>query len=256
MKKYEELYNHSKYVFDEEISRFGRVEDKAARFITVVTSLLAVYALTGRQLFGELIPAENCTEKLLLLLAALVFIGLLASWYFAFQAMHIQGIKKAPLNDEVLSFYNENRLVNIYYAMSKQFSVSLAYNQAINDLKAESIKRSFWCIVGTVIFFALFIIASAINANSVIPELVTTEIAQKKGGTTKVSHPITSTNIRKEETHMSENDTDSQPEEVQEQPQQTQTPEKPDLNIVAPEFTIATESFDPSNLPSGKVSKE
>ena len=64
MDKYEELYKHSKYVLDEEISRFGRIEDKAARFITVVTSLLAVFALTGRQLFGELIPAENNMEIL------------------------------------------------------------------------------------------------------------------------------------------------------------------------------------------------
>lgn len=165
MKKYEELYNYSKYAFDEEISRFGRIEDKAARFMTVVTSLLAVYALIGRQLFGELIPAENCIEKLLLLFAALTLISILASWGFVFRAMYIQRLKKAPLNDELISFYDEDKLIDIYYAMSKQFSISLAENKVINDWKAKNIARSFWCIVGTVVFLTLFIVTSVANAN-------------------------------------------------------------------------------------------
>lgn len=175
MSKYEELYKHAKYVFDEEVARFGRVEDKAAKFITVVTSLLVVYALTGRQLFGELMPADNYSEKLLLIFAALVLVGLLASWGFAFQALHVQGVKKAPLNEKLLSFYNDNELINIYYGMAKQFSASLEHNRAITDLKAQSIKRSFWCIVATVIFFTLFTIASAVNANSEKSEIVTTK---------------------------------------------------------------------------------
>ncbi len=257
-KKYEELYKHAKYVFDEEVSRFGRVEDKAARFITVVTSLLAVFALTGRQLFGDLIPPENGVEKLLLILASLVLVGLLASWGFAFQAMHVQGIKKAPLNEKVLSFYNDNKLINIYYGMAKQFSLSLEYNRAITNLKAQSIKRSFWCIVATVIFFNLFIIVSAVNTNS-NSESVTTELTTLKENKEKFSiaeNPVTKT---KEEPKMSENDSngDTQPE-APAQPTEPapQTPERPDLDIVAPDFDIATESFDPSKLSNGKAPKE
>lgn len=168
MKKYEELYNHSKYVFDEEISRFSRIEDKASKFITVITSLLAVYALIGKQLFGDLFPPENCLEGILIILAFLVLLGLLASWGFAFRTMYIQGIKKAPLNNQVLSFYDENKLIDIYYGMAKGFSSSLVYNEAINDLKAKNIKRSYWCIVLTVICFTLFVIVSAIDASTSI----------------------------------------------------------------------------------------
>lgn len=251
MNKYEELYKHAKYVFDEEISRFGRVEDKAARFITVVTSLLAVYALAGRQLFGDLIPAENYTEKLLLILAALVLVGLLTSWGFAFQAMHVQGVKKPPLNEKLLSFYNDNALINIYYGMSKQFSASLKHNRAITDLKAQSIKRSFWSIVATVIFFTLFIIASAMNANSSSPESETTEVVPSRMSEEILSPPDNIGPNPKEDTKMSENgnEGDTQPE-APTQPE-PQTPERPDLDIVAPDFDIVTESFDPSKLPNG-----
>lgn len=60
----------------------------------------------------------------------------------------------------------------------------------------------------------------------------------------------------KEETKMSENgnDGDTQPE-APGQPA-PQTSEKPDLEIVAPDFDIVTESFNPSKLPNGKVPKE
>jgi hypothetical protein len=258
MSKYEELYKHAKYVFDEEVSRFARVEDKAARFITVVTSLLAVYALTGRQLFPDLIPADNCTAKLLLLLAALVLVGLLASWGFAFHALHVQGLKKAPLNEKLLSFYNDNELINIYYGMAKQFSVSLEHNRSITDLKAQRIKRSFWCIVATVTFFTLFIIASAVNANFEKPEVATTEATFPKGNDVKLSYPDNPDSQTKEETKMSENGNDGDTQKAPAQPADPapQTPERPDLDIVAPEFDIVTESFDPSKLPNGKVSKD
>lgn len=279
MKKYEELYNHSKYVFDEEASRFSRVEDKAARFITVVTSLLAVYALTGRLLFGDFLPVETPSDIVLIVLASLVLLGLLASWGFAFQAMHIQGLKKAPLNDELLSFYNDNELINIYYSMSKRFSEHLVHNRSLTNLKAKNIKRSFWLIVSTVVFFALFILSSAINANLtelqkdigdakhiedignndseattvVIPEVDTKE------KTLQQTTPETQKPKLEEESLMSGNDNDTDAAPVPDaQPEQpaAPVPERPDLDVVAPDFDTVTESFDPSKLPTGHKSKE
>jgi hypothetical protein len=221
--------------------------------------LLAVYALTGRQLFGDLIPPENGTEKLLVLLATLVLVGLLTSWGFAFQAMHMQGIKKAPLNEALLSFYNDNELVNIYYGMSKQFSASLVHNRAITDLKAQGIKRSFWSIVATVVFFTLFIISSAVNANLFSAKSEPTAVAFPEVSKEQVSLPENTAINPKEETKMSGNgnEGDTAPE-APEPPAETvpQTPEKPDLDILAPDFDIVTESFDPSELPKNKKQEE
>lgn len=256
MDKYEELYKHSKYVFDEEVIRFGRIEDKAAKFITVVTSLLAVYALTGRQLFGGLLPAKNGMDLFLITLAALVLVGLLTSWGFAFRALQVQGIKKAPLNNEILSFFHTNELINIFYGMSKQYSASLVHNRKITDLKARHIRRSFRCIVATVIFFTLFIVSSGINAatKNMPVGVITVNIKQPCKESSKSKTSAITTETSKEETNMSEKDDEIQPAPKPASPSApaTQAPERPDLDIVAPDFDVLTESFDPSKLPSNE----
>jgi len=244
MKKYEELFNHSKYIFDEESARFTRVEDKAAKSITVITSLLAVYALTGRQIFGDLLPVSSCVDKLLVVLASLVLLGLFISWIFAFRALQIQGLKKAPLNDKVLSFYNDENLVDIYYAMSKNFSDSLPYNRNITDAKATNIKRSHWCTVATVVFFILFIVFFAINKNMQLGvkanELRASTATIHNKGAIKMSEESNSTDTEATQAQIVKPDT---------------TSVKPNTNITAPEFELVTESFDPSKLNSNQKAK-
>lgn len=244
IKKYEALFNHSKYVFDEESARFTRVEDKASKSITIITSLLAVYALTGRQIFGDLIPISSYVDKLLVILASLVLLGLLTSWFFAFRALQIQGLKKAPLNDKVLSFYNDENLVDIYYAMSKNFSNSLPYNRIITDAKATNIKRSHWCTVATVVFFILFIVSFAINEN------LQHEVKSNKLRTsTAIIHNKGAIKMSEES-----NNTDTETTQGQiEKPDTTNV--KPNTDIIAPEFELVTESFDPSKIDTNQKEK-
>ncbi|MDQ6962928.1 MAG: hypothetical protein Q9M28_10470 [Mariprofundaceae bacterium] len=267
MSQYEELYKHAKYAFDEENLRFGRVEDKAARFITVVTSLLAVYALTVRQLFGDIIPAENNMEVVLLVLGAFILLGLLVSWIFAFKALHVQGLEKPSLNENVVMFYLDNKLINIYVAMAKRFSMSLKHNMAITNLKVKAVKHSFWWIVVTVIFFTLFIIANVVSEYSTNSEGNMIETMPSEENNNKDLSDLKSPLKIKKETKMSQNSS-IQPKpyvESTKTPEPTKTAEPiktpepietPDLDIVAPEFNLATESFDATKLLDEKVLKE
>ena len=163
MSKYEELHKHAKYVFDEEMSRFSRIEDKGQKFLTLISSILAIFALTGRLLFDDFMPPDSSMEVWLMVIAGLVLLGLVVSWVFAFLSLRFQGLKKAPLNDAILKFYRENELATIYYSMSKQYSNSIKYNKQLNDLKAKTIKKSYWMILAAVVFFVIFIILSVVN---------------------------------------------------------------------------------------------
>lgn len=267
MGKYEELYKHSKDVFEEELSRFERIEDKATKFITVVTSLLVVYALTGRQLFGSLFPANDWMHITLVVLAGLVLVGLLASWGFAFRALHIQGVRKAPLNDELITFFHENELVNIHYGMAKQYSASLAFNRNITNAKAANIKLSFWCIVATVAAFALFIGFTAANELSastaheitkqgqvVAPAEVVAIIdnCNNEPSSTAESAVVGESVTKLKQGVESMGDNENKPSQTEQPSNPSPHPERPDLDIVAPNFDLITESFDPSKIPENK----
>lgn len=235
MNKYEELYNHAKYAFEEEATRFTRLEDKAGRFITIVSSLIAVYALTGRQLFASLFPAVSAFAQFKAMLAGLVLLSLVISWGFAFRAFQLQGTRKAPLNDEIFDFFRNNKLVTIQYAMAKRYCESRDYNKRINDWKAVNLKRCFKSTVLVVVFFVLFILVVAADAN------------KSNVDTSSIRKNLTQHLLIIEEATMSNNGNQSNPENVN-QPQNGDE-DVPDFDVVAPEFEVSTESFDPTKVP-------
>lgn len=233
MDKYEELYNHAKYAYEEEAVRFSRLEDKAGKFITIVSSLLAVYALTGRELFDSLFPIVNTVDYLKVTFASFVLLSLVVSWGFSFRAFQLQGTRKVPLNEEILDFFKQNNLVTIQYAMTKRYSESRNYNKKINDWKARNLKWCFQSTIAVVVSFILFISVVAVDAYN------SNKSHKKDFGTCnsivikeiKVCSSNEQSNL--ETTNQSHNNAENEP----------------DFDVVAPEFEISTESFDPTVVP-------
>lgn len=159
------LYEHARIAFEEEVSRFSRLEDKAGRFITVISSLLAIYALAGRQLFSSLFPISGVWSGTKVTLAGLIMLSLLASWNFAFQALRLQGTRKHPLNEEVFGFFRKNNPPTIQWAMSKRYCEATHFNRKVNDQKATNLKKCFISIVIVVVCFSIFVILMAIDKN-------------------------------------------------------------------------------------------
>ena len=62
--KYKELYDLSKEIFYEELSRSQRIDEKASKYLTMLTFLLGIFAsLSGKLLYSILPPKAELINK-------------------------------------------------------------------------------------------------------------------------------------------------------------------------------------------------
>ena len=156
MEKYKELYNLSIKVLNEEQARFNRIDLKASQYLSVLTLLIGVAGFFGKWLIGNLIPPKSELEWILLISGILVFLSILISWFLLFRVIRTHDVIKIPLDEEVIDFFDKNRLIDIYYALSIGMKDALEENRKLGDKKSKRLYYGYTMINITVYLFILF----------------------------------------------------------------------------------------------------
>jgi len=227
MDKYKELYDHSKDVFKEELNRFKRIDIKATQYLTVLTLLIGAAGYFGKWLIDYVIPPNTFLDWSLLLIGILILFSLIVGWYLNFVVLKLQNLLKIPLNDETIEFYSNNKLIDIYFAMSKGFKESLNHNRKITNKKAKYLAYGYKSIIVSVsflvLFTSLFLVKKWDNNNSI--------------------------NNQKENTKMSQNDKkENQTTDDTTDQSKPANEEKPDPKVKPPKFELVQEAYDPKKL--------
>jgi uncharacterized membrane protein len=157
MEKYKELFNLSKEVLNEELNRYRSLDEKASKYFSALTILLGIYAFFVSHLFPRLFPPSDTTEWLLLLTLLLLFISIIISWFLIFKTLRIAYLSKTPLS---IKFFDDHKLVDIYYATAKTNQKALSQNRKTNNHKSKLLKYGYSSMCVTmiliIIFFSLF----------------------------------------------------------------------------------------------------
>ena len=221
MDKNEELYKYSKDVLDEEFQRFKKIDDKATRYLSILTAIIGIYALLGRLTFANLIPPENIVQGVTLVLGISVLAALLYSWYLLFKAVRLHEVKKPPLTDEVFNYFNGNDTSDILYGLAWNNKLAFETNRKTSDEKTKILSKGYRSIAIAVSLLVLFVISSGINE-------------WYSDATTLKQEVITNGEIT-----MPENDT-TKADEVKEEPK------TPEPDVAPPELDTVRESYDPN----------
>jgi hypothetical protein len=222
MEKYKELYNLSKEVLNEELSRFARIDDKAAKYLSILTLVAGVSGFFGKWLIDNLIPPKTTTEWALVILGAFLFIMIFVSWFLIFNVLRIHTIVKMPLDAETIDFFDNNELIDIYYALAKGNKDALAENRKITNQKSQRLYRGYVSIIISGIILALFLAIFVIHSWN-----GPNKIKKAEGG-------ITMADDKNQDTTSQGGD--SKPDV------------KPKPGIKPPKYGIVTEGFDPSKI--------
>jgi uncharacterized membrane protein (DUF485 family) len=221
MEKYKELYQLSKEIFNEELNRFIRVDEKASKYLSVLTLIAGLTAFFGKWMIANLIPPKSPLEWSLIIMATVLFAAIFLSWVYIFNALRLHSLTKPPLNDETIKFFNDNEMIDIYYALTKGNKDALIENRRTTDKKSKMLYRGYNAIIVCglllILFLSLFVIHSWNN-----PE----KMNQHERSMTMAS-----------EDNGKEN-----------QEQEKPSSEKPNPNITPPAYERVTEGYDPSKI--------
>ena len=222
MEKYQKLYEYSHFAFVSSKERFYKIDTKATMYLSVLTLCVAIYGFFAKWFLESKIPPQGALEWALLSVFVLSFCILLVAWYFNFTVLKTQSVLVVPLNDEILRFYHENELVDIYYAMSKKFKVAYEQNDLVEKAKAKNLKRAYLAIVSFIV--SLVLLALLFLANT---------------WEEKAIEQI------KKEVKMEEKNKNSETEKEQIKHEKPVQKTVPNVDIKAPNFQIANEGLEP-----------
>lgn len=159
----EELYKYSQYVYEEELSKYSRIDDKATKYLSVLIAVIGVFSLLGKQLFGDIIPPENIIQIFSLIFATLLFSGLVYSSYLLFGVLNLQTIQKIKLDDDMIIFFKSYSKFQILEAISVDYKKATINNEKCTTKKVKILTKAYNSIAITSVFLFLFIAISIVN---------------------------------------------------------------------------------------------
>lgn len=161
LEKYKELYQLSKEVFNQERNRFKDIDEKAARYLTVLTFVLGAAGYIGNWMVGNVLHPTTCKDCLLLLTGITLVVCTFVSWLVSFLVLRIQTTAEIPI---AVKFFDENRLVDIYHALARGMDDAFKKNKDVTDEKARWLRMAHPLIITTGSLFFVFALLYGIRS--------------------------------------------------------------------------------------------
>jgi hypothetical protein len=150
LEKYKELYTYSTDVLLKEQERFNRADEKASKYSTTFVFLLGIVAFFDKWVLDNLkwpdFPLALPSDMALSMAAVVGLFALLTSaagWFLTNHVIKLRPIVSRPLNQEILDFFENQPLLNIYYGFARENSKAYVRNKEATDRKYAFLKWAY-----------------------------------------------------------------------------------------------------------------
>ena len=163
IEKLREMYNLSKEVLYEEHNRSDRLDEKASRYLTVLTLLLGGFSICGKWVVDDLMPPNGWYGSILLLTGLLLFLGLVTSWFLIFRSMKAEWVTKIPFDGHMIKFFEDNDLATVYHDIAGGNAEALATNRQVFNKKCKRLNCSYFIMNISLCLFFLFVLGYVVR---------------------------------------------------------------------------------------------
>jgi hypothetical protein len=155
--KYKALYEYQKAQFDDEKTRYSKLEDKATKYLTSLTIVISAYIL----IVGKFIGASNTifclTYALIIFFIVLTFLSFCSAWFSIFNSLKLQEVKKMPSDHHLIEYFLDNELPTIYWDLAEKYDEAIKWYRNKNHDKTVLMQQGYNEIIHSGIFFVISI---------------------------------------------------------------------------------------------------
>jgi len=209
------LYEYSKDLFDMEVERFKRLDDKANNQLRFTYILITIYLAMIKIIF---IDTHNELNSIIFILILLSSIFLLSAWYNYFLSLKLTIVPTLPLTQEVFDLFNDddNNFDTIQFALHQIIKNAVDEYASIISKKAKTLRYGYNSTILSIICIILSTSYILYNYYSNLEKI----------------------NIKKEAPMAKENTDKNGSNEKK------TASNKPNLNVKIPNLTYATEGYE------------
>lgn len=156
------MYEYLKNQFDEERKRFVQLEDKSAKYLTLLSVVIPIFS--GLLTQKGFIKINNCILNLLvILIIVLILLSISSAWIKILNSLKLAEGTRLPTDEQIFNLFKREKLNICYETLSKTYQLAIIEQQKLNAKKYESINFAFKEIQFTGLCFGILIILLAIN---------------------------------------------------------------------------------------------
>lgn len=148
--KYKLLFEYQKSLYEEEINRYRRLEEKAMKYLSAITFAMGAYIFLVRWAIDKILPPSNLLEYLITVSIIFTLLCFISSWGLVFRAIKLSNIVKMPSNDAIIEYFKENTKETVYLGLSRKYSEAIVEIEKYYAIKLDFVKKSYNDIAGTV----------------------------------------------------------------------------------------------------------
>lgn len=162
---YKELYAHQKYQYEIEKNAYGKLEDKASKYLASLTVVITTYtAIIGIFLKNFLVNLNSIVSFLCIFLIVFAFIFFCLSWYSIFRCLRLQEVFRLESNQEMIDYFlDQDYLETVYLELSEKYNKATQQYIKQNEKKINLIKNGYSEILvgvlsSVILIFIVFLI--------------------------------------------------------------------------------------------------
>ncbi|MFW1761034.1 hypothetical protein [Acinetobacter calcoaceticus] len=153
--KYKALYEYQKAQFDDEKTRYSKLEDKATKYLTSLTVVISAYVLLVSK-FIETGKTNFClTYSLIIFFIILTFLSFCSAWFFIFKSLKLQEVKKMPSDHQLIEFFLDNELPTVHWDLAEKYDEVIKWYRNKNHDKTRLMQQGYNEIIHSGLFFII-----------------------------------------------------------------------------------------------------
>lgn len=141
--KHEFLYNYARAAFEDELQRFRNIEDKSAKYLSLLSVGVVAYTVILRFYSSSFFPAETVVQWLTCIAVAITYLAMASSWSFLYRALQFMDMPRLPLDKEFIKKYEPESLPTIHFALTRTCSDAIEYARNSNSDKTKLLIKGY-----------------------------------------------------------------------------------------------------------------
>ncbi|WP_146094990.1 hypothetical protein [Pseudomonas sp. BRM28] len=145
MERYKLLYELSRKALDEELDRYKKLDEKAGRFLNILSISIVGYTALINASSQRIFPLEagKISSWIFTGLALLTFLALFSSWIRLFNAIKLSKSPRISIDQEVNSLIETEELITVYYSLSLSCQEALSAARDILKTKTTILESAY-----------------------------------------------------------------------------------------------------------------
>lgn len=174
MENYKFLYELSRKALDEEIDRYKKLDEKASRFLSILSIGIVAYTALLNAASSKLLPIGSFSPLgwVFSILSGLTFLALFSAWFRIFNSIKLSDSPTIAIGKTANELADEEEIITMYYllALSCQEALVLARSglKAKTDYLESAYREIFTstCLLAACLLLYFWIAASSRGVGS------------------------------------------------------------------------------------------